>query len=445
MGEIFARATGLEQQEIRDYLFALRMNKSAAPTGNLYTKFRNKYNKVWEEYLEWFLKSAGFISPYELIISIYQRFRVMSNFPGNQAFFIKFLDFVKSAEAECIALDDLLVYLAEAGEKREADVYVSAPRLNSIKVQTIHKSKGLEFPVVIIPFLEPDIKRTNPSISKTDQGIDLLYINHDLVLYSDKIKKIYYNDYLNNLIDELNGIYVALTRAKNELYVFIPGAQQKNEEYSNEAFYLIPKGKEDVIERGAPVTYEKQGKAERSEIKAVPLSDYQDWLKTLKEDSGDISLLRNRGKIMEGSVMHFLLAQIPNCLGADQPELIKNSVKDAKRAFPFVRDFTDYQGKLQQIINHPDFKQFFYTPASSVWCEKEFANQYGDSRRIDRLVVTDKEALIIDYKSSGELREEYQKQVKEYAGMVSAVYPQCKVKAYIVFLDTLKIEIVEID
>jgi ATP-dependent exoDNAse (exonuclease V) beta subunit len=56
----------------------------------------------------------------------------------------------------------------------------------------------------------------------------------------------------------------------------------------------------------------------------------------------------------------------------------------------------------------------------------------------------------VDYKSTGAppadgQRAEYQKQVKEYAEIVSAVYPDRQIKAYIVFLDTLKTEAVKIN
>ena len=398
LGEIFAKAAGIKQQEIRNYLFELK--SAGSVKGNLYTKFRDKYPKIWEEYLEWFFKSAGFISPYELIISIYQRFNVMANFPENQAFFIKFLDFIKSADDEYIDLDELLAYLNEQSEKRDSKVYVSALKTNSIKVQTIHKSKGLEFPVVIIPFLEPDISRDNPFISRTAKGMDLLHITQEYTLYSENIRRIYNNDYLNNLVDELNSVYVALTRAKSELYVFIPGTQNKDGEYSNYAFYLIPKGEAEYFERGKQVTYPKSAKPEHSEIKQMALSKYQDWLKSLREETGNAGLFKNRNKIIEGNVMHFLLANMPNCTGMDVSTLIKESIKDAKNNFPFIQDFTAYQSKLTQILKHPDFKPFFYVGNGSVYCEKEFVNKYGDIRRIDRLIITDKEAVIVDYKST---------------------------------------------
>ena len=450
LGGIFTKATGLKQQAIRDYLFELKSTKSAGK-GSLYTKFKEQYPDIWSDYLDWFLKSAGFISPYELIISIYQRFKVMANFPENQAFFVKFLDFIKSAENEYIDMDELLAYITEQSEKRESRVYVSAPQSNSIKVQTIHKSKGLEFPVVIIPFLEPDISRDNPFVSRNADGLDLLHITQDHTLYSENISRIYNNDYLDNLIDELNSVYVALTRAKSELYVFIPYTQLKSGEYSNYALYLIPKSEtESYIERGHQVSYKPSDKPEHSEIKQMALSEYQDWLKSLREETDNAGLFRKRDKIIEGNVMHFLLANIHNCTGKDISALIKESIKDAKNNFPFITDFTTYQNKLDQILKSTDLKQFFYVPDGAVYCEKEFVNKYGDSRRIDRLIITNAEAVIVDYKSTGDStaedqRAKYQKQVKEYAEIVSAVYLERKVKTYILFLDSLKAEEIKIN
>jgi len=450
LGEIFSQAAGLKQQAIRDYLFELKASKSSGK-GSLYARFKDKYPDIWSEYMERLFKSAGLISPYELIITIYQQFRVMANFPGNQAFFLKFLDLIKSADDEYIDMDGLLAYISEQGEKRESHLYVSAPQSNSVKVQTIHKSKGLEFPVVIIPFLEPDISRDNPFIIRSENGLDLLHITREHTLFSENISRIYNNDCLDNLVDELNSVYVALTRAKSELYVFIPYSQLKNGEYSNYAIYLIPKDEnESFIERGKQVTYKPSDKPEHSEIRQMALSEYQDWLKSLKEETNNAGLFRNRTKIIEGSVMHFLLAHIPDCTDKNIPALVKEAIKDAKIKWPFIKDFSAYQGKLDQILKHPDLKPLFYITEGAVYCEKEFVNSYGDSRRIDRLIITGQETVIVDYKSTGESpaegqRAAYQKQVKEYAEITSAVYPGRNIKAYIVFLDSLKAEEIKIN
>ena len=437
LGEIFSKASGISQHTIRNWLFELK--SAGTSPGSLYTKFRHQYPKIWEEYLEWFFKSAGFISPYELIVSIYQRFAVMKHFPDNQAFFVKFLDFVKAAEDEYLDLDELLEYLEEQAEKREADLYVVRPLLNAVRVQTIHKSKGLEFPVVLLPFLEMDIGRENPFISRDEETMSLHYIKKEHTLYSAGVRKIYNADYLNNLVDELNNVYVATTRAKKELYIFIPTKENKEGKFSNLACYLMVANEAGTIEQGAQVTYPKTPPKEKSAIKMLAPSDYYDWLKNLKEDTGPV---RNRDNVIEGNLMHFLLANIPDCAGADTAKIIKTAVGNAELLYPFIKDFSTYQKKLKQLLDSPKLKPFFHIGDGEVFCEKEFANKYGDVRRIDRLIIKNKEAIIVDYKS-GKLMPEITNQIKEYAEIILAIYPDRTVKAHVIFLDTLKTEEIE--
>jgi len=67
---------------------------------------------------------------------------------------MKFLELIKSKEADYVGLGQFLSYLETASID---DLYVDATHSDSVKVLTIHKSKGLEFAVVILPFLRIDI------------------------------------------------------------------------------------------------------------------------------------------------------------------------------------------------------------------------------------------------------------------------------------------------
>ena len=75
---------------------------------------------------------------------------------------------------------------------------------------------------------------------------------------------------------------------------------------------------------------------------------------------------------------------------------------------------------------------FFICPEEAqVFCEKEFVNAYGDTRRIDRLIVFKSEVWIVDYKLSPGAEEENQKQMQEYIALVEQFYPGHKVSGHI--------------
>ena len=64
----------------------------------------------------------------------------------------------------------------------------------------------------------------------------------------------------------------------------------------------------------------------------------------------------------------------------------------------------------------------------------------GDTKRIDRIIVKEKEVWIVDYKSSRESNEKYLTQIKEYIDIIKKVYPQKYVKGFLLYLDETKFE-----
>ena len=432
LGELFSRVAALKQEEMRDYIFNLNREKRLNPDISLYNLFRQTYPEVWDEYIDEFFKSVGFISPYELLISICQRFKLMEKFKDSQAFLMKFLELIKDKEDEFVGLADFLSYLRDA---QPDDLYVNVIHSDSIKIHTIHKSKGLEFPVVIIPFLRMDISpetggKGTSSYVIDDKGKDLglVRITSYYRPYSLELQKIYAKAYKKACIDELNNIYVALTRPKFELYVFIP---KRSGNRPNKACFLIP---EDLQEKGEQRVYEKKEKDDKP-LMEIPLSTYMEWIELLKDEFGDFERIKNRQKIFQGNVMHAILSGI-NKLHAEKEEaVIQKAVDNAIVLYPFIKDFTPYTQSIKSLIEKREIKPFFYVDDGEVYQEKEVVDSFGDVKRIDRLIIKEKEIWVADYKSSKEGEETHQKQMREYMRIIDETYPGGVVKGFIIYLD----------
>lgn len=121
---------------------------------------------------------------------------------------------------------DLADFLLWWGENREKIILSSSDLEDAVQVMTIHKSKGLQFPVVLIPFASWSLElKTGATLwLKPDQPV--IGIEWPLLVYAHKKKlenTVFYTDFRReverNMIDNLNLLYVAFTRAKQQLHI----------------------------------------------------------------------------------------------------------------------------------------------------------------------------------------------------------------------------------
>ncbi|MFH1506976.1 MAG: UvrD-helicase domain-containing protein [Candidatus Omnitrophota bacterium] len=430
LGEIFLSATGLIKEEIQDFIFSL---KNKDPLSYTYREFRHKYPDVWEEYFNSFFKNVGFVPLYELLVSILQRFDVLKNFNPYQGFFMKLLELIKKQEEQEPGVAAFLEYFQEAPD---IELYVNITHSDCLSVLTIHKAKGLEFPVVIIPFLEMNIKFDSQVAYPEEEGIRLLRLKKQYSLFSKRLNQAYNQQYKLALIDELNSIYVAFTRAAMELYVFV---SPKGKKGVNPAYYLF---RQISYSSGKKMSLLKEADKKESVIK-IPASQYRDLIALLKDEFIEPGILRQRKKLKKGEVLHYLLSLI-GCLDKqDMDDLLEEAVQKARVKFDFVTDFTDYIRIIRGVLRDRELFRFFSSADFQAFQEKEIVDCFGNTSRIDRLLIGHKEAIVIDYKSAGEESLGYQEQVKGYMNIIRDIYPKLKVRGYLLYLKDLKLQ--EID
>lgn len=438
LGEIFTKTSNLSVETIREFIFKLHSEGKLNQNISFYRQFAKAYPKIWSEYFEDFFQKVGFISVYELVTAIYSRFRIFDQFPKHEAFFMKFLELVKQSQEEYVGIGEFLDYLKNASLD---DLYVTITHSDSVKVLTVHKSKGLEFPVVIVPFLRIEIspesgaKGTNSYVlDDQSQNLGLVRITKAHRLFSDKLQKIYAQSYKKACIDELNNIYVALTRPQQELYIFIP---KKSGSSVNKVFSFIPEG---LTKLGSQEEYAQPKKDTSQPMVDISHTAYQDWIKALTDEDLDRSEVLNRERILAGNIIHALMGQIGNCFKKDIESMLKPAIASLTKIYPHISDFSQYQDKAKEILKKPELKDIFYLSDGEVFCEKEVVDLKGNLKRVDRLIITKDKVIVVDYKNTAIKTEAHQEQLRQYLEIFSAIYPKKKLKGLLIYLEPFSLE-----
>ena len=164
----------------------------------------------------------------DLLINQFDLYQNTGQAPFLQAFQDILLQYIRREAS------DIRSFLDWWKKNKERKCVAMPENQDAIRLATIHKSKGLEFDVVIIPFCDWQLCKSGKTLWRQPDeepfnDMKLLPLQFDAALS----KTIFVNDYLNekmlSYIDNLNLLYVAFTRAKKALFISMP--QQKKESF----------------------------------------------------------------------------------------------------------------------------------------------------------------------------------------------------------------------
>ncbi len=435
LGDIFSKASGIPKEELNEFVFDINRKASRKETIYIYTELKKKYRKAWDTCIEPFFRNVGFISHYELVADIYGRLEVFKNFSEQQGFFMHLLQLIKDSEEECPGLGDFLEYFDNL--ENNSNLYVNSSDADAVRVMTIHKSKGLGFHTVIIPFLSlyPNkiggldrTARVSYTVKQDEADLSLLRLDEKYAMLSDEIREEFQHNFMGDFIDELNAIYVALTRAKNEMYIFIP--DHKN----NVGRLLIPK---EFANRGSPRSYGKKVDTGVDSLHISPPA-HHDWVDFLKDEFKESDSIRNRKFTLRGNVLHQILASIGDLSKTDMEAALKQGLSAVKAEFPFIEDFSEHEAMIRKVLTDESLKKFFYLDGATVYQEKEIVDSNGRTYRLDRLIVYKDEAWIIDYKTTAEDATAFKEQLDNYRAIIGGLYPKKALKAFIISIEEAK-------
>jgi len=326
---------------------------------------------------------------------------------------------------------------------------VSTESENAVQIMTIHKSKGLQFPVVIFPYVKQQIDYTGTSHLwvKLPEKFQIPF-----ALITKPGKDIdnpnYTNSYLNLVsgleMENINILYVALTRAASELFILSEddrdkGGKIKPDTYSGLLMrYLESNGKaiEVLIEyEWGKSTLPKKGRV--SEVENVSIRFHS------PSPNLSLNLVTTAGKLwnedltdalQKGNLIHSLLSKIH----------IQSDI-DSSLEWHYTNGFFEkekldmYRKLLDNVVTHKQLKNYF-SSKYEIWNEKDifFENQI---LRPDRVNIEGKNAILIDYKT-GKTSNQHVNQINKYAESLKALKYNVKNKLLVYLNESIEVKIV---
>lgn len=402
---------------------------------------------------------------YELVEELIAIFD-LSNCIGEITYIQSFQDMILSFMQE--DKSDLNSFLEFWDDKGHLTSISISDKLDAVKIITIHKSKGLQFKNVIVPFCDWKIDHNTrlTNILWCDSNIspfnDIQYL--PLNYGSSLEKTIYYKAFFEEMVkaqmDHLNILYVAFTRAEEALYAFgeKPKINKKggydikcmssllynifSQDYLEEKIQLEYKEKEllsnlnqfwnaeqAIFELGNP-NFKGKSEPGLQPKTSNTIGSYisEQWRNRLsiKSRTREFFSTESIKKINYGNLMHRVLSKI---IHSDQVnnvlnELYFNGEVDKE-------DVNVLKTQIEDILKNPLVNSWF----SHEWEVKTEAPVLpfsGDIKRFDRVMLKDKEAIVVDFKS-GIPRETHRIQIINYTHLLKEMN-YTPVHGYLVYL-----------
>ncbi len=191
--------------------------RDGAERPSLSSLWRQRWPGVWAEVIEPLLAGGATLTPYHLISSWYEHTRAFERWPDAAPFLRRFLEILHTSDQRGLhSLGDFLDFWKEHGGEEKLPM---PENLDAVSIMTVHKSKGLQAKVVIVPWTS----------QQTGGGKDIGVLEYrtrtdGTVLRAlcrpNKLFPSWVHDQVREAFEAVNRLYVAFTRAEEELFVF---------------------------------------------------------------------------------------------------------------------------------------------------------------------------------------------------------------------------------
>jgi ATP-dependent exoDNAse (exonuclease V) beta subunit len=328
-------------------------------------------------------------------------------------------------------------------------LFISTPENeNAMRIMTIHKSKGLDFKVVIMPFCERKFEKTNQNLIWCEPNqtpfsdIPLLPLDYSAKLKDSIFAENYFSEQMHQYIDNLNIAYVAFTRAKHELICCAPYPKEtkkpkKTDNLSNFSELLLKvfstpthgldhqlvsltdcyDAKQTMMQLGESTHSQAKHETPSADekISTYPSVPIVGRLR-LQQFSAEMWLKDNLlgdSKLNYGLIMHDILKEMRT--KADQALAIQKMVFEGRIS---MQESSIIEAAFDNFWKLPHTQQWF-GDNKKVLNERSILLPSGEQYRPDRVLIDGQQAIVIDYKFGDAQDPKHQKQVSRYKELIA--------------------------
>jgi len=367
----------------------------------------------------------------------------LKNLTANLPYLLAFRDLTASAgklgEKGIIAF---LTWWEEDGIKKSLP---SPEGADAIQIITIHKSKGLAFRAVFVPYCNWEIKgkangtfwvSSDETVYKELRGIPLKY---NEALADSAIAKAYYEELLYNNMDALNMLYVATTRSKD--YLYIATMAKKELKLSNMGDVINLTFENEFDENGVYEIIDFVSAESKNEeanfivLKSYPTTTRLSELYIPSEDKHLRHLVNIEKSGRKGSLLHDILAN-----ASTQKEVeayITNLILDG---IVQEDEKPNLISKALDVLENADLKAVLSKATGSI-TEKNIIDAKGKLHRPDRILFNNDEVIILDYKFTLEESDKHIEQVNNYSTLLAEMGYE-NIKTYLFYAVKGKLKLV---
>jgi ATP-dependent helicase/nuclease subunit A len=386
--------------------------------------FENSLPDAFTKSKAW-LKRLPLFELTETLIDIFKLGEVQGELSYLQAFQELVLEFYSRERNDVGAF---LEWWEENKTKKSLQV---SGEVDAVQILSVHKSKGLQFKYVLIPFCSWSMDHERRPLLWVDSDRQpFTGAGHLPVEYSSKIRDSYFapfyeEELTRTYLDNLNLLYVAFTRAEHALLVTAPF--YKNFKTGSSQQYSVAKLLFESIEGDLelrknwnensltwkageliPVKDEKKADAEPLQLRVYPVSRWRDKLVIKRQSVSYFSETPEKiERLQRGIHMHTVLSRIRYT--EEIPEMLKAMVLEGVISEDEQQPLSD---QLKELLSNSVINDWF-SKSWTVRTEVPIILPGGDENRIDRLMTRDKKAIVVDFKTGVHSQDDLQ-QVKAY-------------------------------